>query len=204
MTFEEINADLAKDHLQVMGIAGDVVLLGPKEPGFWLAFTGSPEWQDGQPDPIDRWSHRVISKIAVRYHAEPLFPFGPQAANFLGLALESGAAWSSPVGMLVHDNAGLMISYRGALRLDHQIERAIHQSPCPSCTRPCTKACPVGALSENGYDIPKCKTYLKTLEGADCLQNGCLARRVCPVSGAYARNPAQSGYHMRKFLESGV
>ena len=41
-----------------------LLLIGPAEPGFWPHFTQSPEWQDGAPDPMDRWSRRVIVRIA--------------------------------------------------------------------------------------------------------------------------------------------
>ena len=33
----------------------------------------------------------------------------------------------------------------------------------------------------------------------DCMKAGCLVRRACPVTQAYARMPEQSAYHMRQF-----
>ena len=35
---------------------GTLILLGPHEPRFWTAFAESPEYRDGAPDPLDRWS----------------------------------------------------------------------------------------------------------------------------------------------------
>ena len=43
-----------------------LVMLGPRQPGFWPHLTAQPEWQDGQADPVDRWSRRVIGRLATR------------------------------------------------------------------------------------------------------------------------------------------
>ncbi|MEO0357763.1 MAG: ferredoxin [Pseudomonadota bacterium] len=188
-------------HLQVLGQSGVAVLLGPLEPNFWQEFTSSPEWQDGAPHPMDRWSERVISGLADEMGATALFPFGPNQADFLGLALNSTQTWQSPVGMLVHDQAGLMVSFRGALVFDQTLpETELATKPCDACDRPCEMACPVQALTPPGYDGPKCKEYLATVAGKSCLTSGCLVRRACPVSQKFGRAPEQSGYHMRQFL----
>ncbi len=180
-----------------------VVLLGPHEPGFWATFTSSPEYTDGQPDPLDRWSKRVIGALASNWGGTALFPSdGPPYAPFPDWALASGQAWQSPVGMLVHARAGLMASYRGAVRVPDRLALpARAATPCASCPKPCQGACPVSALSANApYDVSACKAYITTPEGEDCLKNGCLVRRVCPVSQSYGRLPEQSGFHMRSFL----
>ena len=55
-----------------------LVLLGPGEPGFWATVIATAEFADGQPDPLDRWSRRVIGGWADRIGARALFPFdGP-------------------------------------------------------------------------------------------------------------------------------
>ncbi|MGB8812252.1 MAG: ferredoxin [Paracoccaceae bacterium] len=178
-----------------------LVLLGPKEPGFWPHVTAQPEW-DGRPDPIDRWSRRVIGQIACDLGAKALFPFGgPPWHPFYQWALRSGRAWESPVRLLVHDEMGLFASYRGALALK---ERLIlpppGPKPCDTCDgKPCLSACPPRALTEAGYDVPGCHTYLATEAGKDCLTTGCGVRRACPLSVSYARMPEQSAYHMGQF-----
>ncbi|PVA10175.1 ferredoxin [Pelagivirga sediminicola] len=192
--------------LNVMGGAredgGTVILLGPSR-DFWPLMKASAEMQDGRPDPIDRWSRRVIGDLAGQLGAEALFPFGgPPYLPFLRWAMESGRAWQSPAGMLVHDVAGLMVSYRGALRFAQQIDlpRA-GQSPCVTCAdKPCLTACPVDALSAaRGYDVAACHRFLDTPPGQDCMTQGCKARRACPVSQSFARDPEQSAFHMRYF-----
>lgn len=178
------------------------LLLGPLEPGFWAHFKGSREYADGKPDPLDRWSHRVIGVWASELGASPLFPFGgPPWQPFVRWARDSGRAHISPVGLLVHDTAGLMISYRGGLALPWSIKLpARSSSPCATCeSRPCLTACPVSALSQDNYDVPACKAYLDTEPGLECYSNGCAVRRSCPVSQSYGRSEAQSGFHMRSF-----
>lgn len=181
---------------------GTIILLGPAR-NFWPVMKASPEMQDGTPDPIDRWSRRVIGALADDLGAEALFPFGgPPYLPFLRWAMESGRAWQSPAGMLVHDVAGLMVSYRGALRFSAKIALPpTGRSPCETCVaQPCMTACPVDALSAaRGYDVAACHAYLDTPAGQDCLAQGCKARRACPVSQAFGRDPEQSAFHMTYF-----
>ncbi|MGH1353828.1 MAG: ferredoxin [Thalassovita sp.] len=180
-----------------------LILLGPNEPDFWPAFCQSPEYRDGQPDPMDRWSSRVIGDLATELDARALFPFGgPPWHPFIRWAQDSGRAWASPIQLLVHEHAGLFASYRGALAFAHCVELppAPAQAPCGECAAPCLTACPVGALTPQGYDVPTCKSYLRTDAGQDCMENGCAARRSCPISRSYGRLREQSAFHMRAFL----
>jgi epoxyqueuosine reductase len=179
-----------------------LVLLGPEEPGFWPHLTQQPEWQDSGPDPVDRWSRRVIGGLACDLGGKACFPFGgPPYHPFYRWALRSGRAWASPVTLLVHDRAGLMVSYRGAIALRDRLGLPPPaRSPCESCRdRPCLTACPVGALTGAGYDLAACHHFLDLPEGQECLSGGCAVRRACPLSRAYGRVGEQSAYHMRLF-----
>lgn len=178
-----------------------VLLLAPAEPGFWAHVTAQPEWRDGRPDPIDRWSRRVIGRIACDLGAKALFPFGgPPYHPFYRWALKTGRIWDSPVRLLVSADQGLMVSFRGALALKEEVpfpEQAAR--PCDGCAAPCLTACPARALTGAGYDVPACHAFLDTAQGSDCMGAGCLVRRACPVSERYARLPEQSAYHMGRF-----
>jgi len=217
-TLSALAERLAEDRLEVLGgfslaegeagfPAGTrtLLMLGPKEPGFWAHLTVQPEWdqfeKDGQPDPVDRWSRRVIGRIACDLGAKALFPFGgPPYHPFYQWALRTGRVWDSPVRLLVHSGQGLMVSFRGVLALKEVVEvppSAV--KPCEACPAPCLTACPAGAVTEAGYDVPRCHAFLDQPEGADCLAGGCLVRRACPVSQSYARLPEQSAYHMGQF-----
>lgn len=180
---------------------GSIVLLGPKEPGFWDHVTAQSEFADGRPDPLDRWSERVVGKIADVAGGRALFPFGDPVRPFFRWALRSGRAWQSPVVLLVHDVAGLMVSYRGAVILPepHRPEPR-RERPCESCPdRPCLAACPAGALTGDGYDLDACHAYLDTDDGQENLSRGCAVRRACPWSRNYGRSETQSAFHMDRF-----
>lgn len=177
---------------------GTLVLLGPDEPAFWATFTDSSEYQDGQSDPMDRWSQRVIDEIAKTAGGVAYYPFG--GAPFLPFytwALRTGRAWASPIGFLVHDIAGLFASYRGAVWLPEKRETMSAVQPCLTCDARCRPACPVGAFN-HGYDVAACKSHLNTERSVPCLTQGCQARRACPV-GADRRLDAQAAFHMEAF-----
>lgn len=205
MTLDDISAALPAG-LQIMGAyhptdGETLVLLGPDEPEFWGVFTRSDEYLEKQENPVDQWSMRVIGTLAEQLSAQAIFPFGgPPYHPFIAWALASGRAWQSPVGLLVHDTAGLFVSYRGALLIPKMLELPKHgTSPCHKCEeKPCLSACPAAALTSASYDVTACHGYLDTLSGADCLNNGCLVRRNCPI-GQNRRLPAQSAFHMRAF-----
>lgn len=180
---------------------GTLLLLAPAPAAFWPIFTAAPEYADGRPDPLDRWSARVIGALARRLGARALFPFGgPPHRPFLRWARESGRAHVAPVGMLVHDAAGLMISYRGALALRTRLDLPpTGPAPCDTCAgQPCRSACPVAALGQGRYDVAACRVDLGRA-GNDCMARGCAARRACPASAGAGRGTAQSAFHMRAF-----
>lgn len=179
-----------------------LLLLGPNEPAFWPAFTASAEYNDRASDPLDRWSTRVLGDLARKMGARALFPFGGAPYHpFYSWALRTGRIHASPINFLVHDTAGLFVSFRGALCLPDRIDLPpTPPNPCDTCVgKPCKTACPVDALTPSGYDVAMCKSYLATDAGVDCVQNGCAVRRACPVSQNFGRLPAQSAFHMHAF-----
>jgi ferredoxin len=178
-----------------------MLLLCPDEPGFWPRMRTQPEMRQRAADPVDRWSTRVVSALAEALVGIPLFPFGrPPYLPFIAWATRSGRAWASPVGMLVHDRDGLMISIRGAIALPTHVDLpATGARPCDTCDQPCRTACPVNALATDRYDVAACHGFLDKHAGQDCMRQGCAARRACPISAASGRLTAQSAYHMRQF-----
>jgi len=180
------------------------VLIGTA-PDFWQRFIASPEYTDGAPDALDRWSLRVIPLIANAAEAiDVAYPFGgPPYAPFITWAKASGQAFDSPTGMVVHNRAGLMISYRGALIFEGHwsLPAPSAHSPCDQCTdRPCIPACPIGALSDTHfYDVPACKAHIRTPQGTPCMTYGCATRLACPVSQSFNRPTEQTAFHMRAF-----
>ena len=206
MTYDEIEIAAKAVWLTIVGAlhpkeGGTLLLLGPDEPAFWDAFRGSPEYADGIDDPLDRWSKRMIDPLAEKFEAHAVFPSdGPPYPAFMQWAIDSNRCWPSPVHFLVHDKAGLFLSFRGALRLAERLDLppAPQQSPCSYCMGPCISACPAGALASGEYDVAACKTFMDTSAGNACYQ-GCKVRRACPVSQAYGRLEEQSEFHMKAF-----
>jgi hypothetical protein len=178
-----------------------LLLLSPKEPDFWGHFTASPEFHDGSPDPLNRWTTAAVARLTPQIEGSAsLFPFGgPPWQPFIDWAKRSGSAHPSPVGLLVHEKAGLFISYRAALALPYAIDMTDHPnaSPCEACTAPCLTACPVNAFANGEYNVPACKAYLDAPAGQNC-RMGCKVRRAGPV-GHGLRLPAQSAFHMEAF-----
>lgn len=214
--YAQIDAAAAHSGLMVQGAlhprrrpvkaleGGTLVLLGTA-PAFWPRFTASQEYRDGAPDPVDRWSQRVIGALADALGGCAYYPFGgPPYTPFINWALASGRFFTSPSQMMVHDQAGMLISLRGALHFEQEFDippPPLAESPCHSCrSRPCLAACPAAALADGGpYDLAACHDYLDTSAGAGCMTGGCLARRACPLSRTAGRDPAQTAHHMRHF-----
>ncbi len=187
--------------------AGTLVLLGFAGAHGWPEFAASAEARDGLPDPLDRWSRRVIDALAASCGGAALYPFGgPPWHPFQRWAQRAEPVHPSPLGILIHPDWGLWHSFRGAIALQERLDLPPVErrpSPCDACVaRPCLAACPVGAFSDAGYDVAGCTTHIAAAAGADCMSAGCAARRACPVGAAHRQGAAQAGFHMRAFRAS--
>lgn len=197
----------AAERLGPLAHASSLVLLGMAGATNWPAFVASPEFADGGPHPLDRWSRRVIGALADALGGVAVFPFdGPPYWPFQRWAQRADSVWPSPLGLLIHAEYGLWHSYRGALAFAGEIEvplREAEKNPCEACSeKPCLGACPVAAFSDSGYDVNACATYLRGGHDGTCLSRGCLARRGCPVGQEYAQGEGQAQFYMRAFLAS--
>lgn len=182
-----------------------VALLSPDADAFWPIFEQSKELEDGRPDPIDRWSRRVIQVLANAVDGLAVLPFeGPPYHPFSTWAQRAGVAWQSPSGLLVHAVHGLWISFRGAVALGERRDAPpeINKSPCMSCSAPCLKACPVEAFSATSYAYGSCLTHVRSSDGAHCMELGCMARHACPVGQHLAPPLQQLHLHMRAFARA--
>lgn len=182
-----------------------LVLAGNAGTGLWPAFSASAEASDGGPDPLDRWSARVLAGLAADLGAAALFPFGgPPYLPFQRWALRAEPVAPSPLGVLIHPVYGLWHAYRGALAFAERIElpsRPEQASPCDGCRdQPCLSACPVGAFTADGYALAACVGHISGRDGQDCLTLSCRTRHACPVGQEFVYEPAQAGFHMAAFL----
>jgi hypothetical protein len=224
MTYARVEAALARHGLSARGgfhpgpadrvpplpdgqPAQTLVLAGNVGPAMWRTCAVAPEFSDGGPDPLDRWSRRVLESLAAELRAAALFPFGgPPYHPFVPWAKRAEPVGESPLGILIHPDHGLWHAYRGALALRERIDLPPTDTrpiPCRTCAdKPCLSACPVGAFTVAGYDVPRCVKHISTEAGADCMGQGCRARRACPVGRAARYDPAQSRFHMEAFLRA--
>jgi hypothetical protein len=193
--------------------AASLIMLGNAGPQMWQVFSASAEAQLAD-DPLNHWSKRIITSIAGEFGANALFPFsGPPFPPFIRWAMRADTVYPSPIGPLIHPVYGLWHAYRGALVFSEQVElpallptqessQGSVVSPCVDCSaRPCLTTCPVGAISDGHYDVPRCTDHLATEAGAECL-HGCLARRACPIGTQYVYTTDQAEFHMRGFARS--
>jgi hypothetical protein len=71
---------------------------------------------------------------------------------------------------------------------------------CLQCSgKPCLGACPVSAYSVAGFAVQACAGHLHTEAGVPCMEQGCLARRACPVGAGYRYDEAHAAFHMAAF-----
>jgi ferredoxin-like protein FixX len=183
-----------------------VVIIGNVGSDIWPVFSVSPEF-DRSDNPMDDWSRRVIEKVAIELDCAAVYPFdGPPYVPFQRWAQKAEPVWPSPIGPLIHPVYGLWHAYRGALLFKEDFAAPsikIGTSPCDKCLeRPCLSTCPVNAFSESGYDVPACADHLRSSEGSDCMNGGCLARRSCPVGQGYQYSPGHAAFHMDHFLKA--
>jgi hypothetical protein len=191
------------------GSARTVVLLGFTGSRQWPQFAQAAEADDGLPDPLDRWSRRMIGMLAREFAAQDVYPSGTAAAPlpFQRLALRSEPVHRSPIGLLIHERFGLWHAYRGALLLEAALdlppERESRGHPCATCeAKPCLGSCPVGAFRPAGFDLEACVDHVVSEAGRECRDSGCLARRACPVGTEFRYEAEHARFHMQAFVRS--
>jgi hypothetical protein len=190
----------------VAGRAGrTLVLLGFTGAMQWPAFAASPEFADGQPHPLDRWSVRVIGELGTVFGARPLYPFGgPPWWPFQQWAQRAEVLHPSPLGILMHPRFGLWHAYRGALLFAEVFalpERISWPSPCESCaTKPCITSCPAEAVKPSGFVRTACAAHVASPPGIGC-RSGCVSRVSCPVAVSHRYGAEQAAFHMRAVLD---
>ncbi len=187
------------------GLGGDaacVVMVGNAGPAMWHSFAAA---RRTGADPMNLWTRRVLGAVAEQFGCAVVFPFeGPPWWPFQRWAMRAEAVFVSPVGMLIHPLYGLWHAYRGAFVFREPVaglpQREDVASPCETCDgKPCLSTCPVDAFAAGSYDVPACTRHLRSSEGSDCMNSGCLARHACPV-GRQRYHDGQARFHMEAFL----
>lgn len=221
-----INLDAIRDALnghglQMLGVAparsgevgsGDaqgtvrtLILAGNAGSSIWPAFSASPEYLDGMPDPLDRWSRRVGDRLADALGLRVFYPFGgPPHYPFQRWAARAAEVQQSPLRLQIHPKFGLWHAYRFALAstapLPAKPQPGTDPSACLTCAaQPCLQVCPAHAF-DGGYDAGACRSHLRGDPEGACASQGCAARRACPVGAGYRYLPEHARFHMRAFV----
>jgi ferredoxin len=180
-----------------------LVLIGNAGPALYEAFFEAE--QTAGANPLDDWTRRVVMPIAERVGARAAFPSdGPPWLPFQRWAMRSEGVKASPLGVLIHPDFGLWHAYRAALVFDRVLDLPpvpIRAHPCDTCVgRPCLSACPVGAVTAEGYAVDNCAAHVGSRAGEACRSTGCLARRACPVGAEHFYPDRAMAFQMAAFL----
>ncbi|WP_434054971.1 MAG: hypothetical protein RDA78_08930 [Roseibium sp.] len=218
---EKLNEDLAKAGFLLLGSfrpspedgvpdrsdgspARDLLLVGSTGPSLWGRLTSAPEYQDGTPHPMDRYTKRALTHLAAGHGLEALFSFkGPPYFPFQQWALKCGGFSQSPLGVLAHETYGPWTGFRAAFLSAEPLaglEQSMRTGPCETCLdKPCLTACPVNAITvETGYNVSACKSHLQKSPEFACW-SGCLARHACPYGEDHKPHPQNALFHMKSF-----
>lgn len=184
---------------RLMPAARSVFVLAAGGRDFFGAFSASAE-AAGTDDPLDAFTHRVVTAAAEAVDGRALFAFeqrGGEFADFVALGREAGLGADSRLGLLLHPVYGPWMSIRAAVltRLEAPASPArVDFDPCPNCSAPCSAACPGAAPRPTGFDIPSCLETRKITPGCG---NRCDARRACVVGPEHCYLDAAEAHHMR-------
>ena len=152
-------------------------------------------WTVSMTGPARRWTGSPADSVppprSIRSTSRPL-PFLTWARRAGGWAMFRRSASTST------RTYGLWHAFRAALLFERDPDlpaMAAAPNPCDSCrAKPCLSACPVGAFDGEGYDVAACARHLMAPAGDDCMAQGCLARRACPVGSATATARTRRGF----------
>lgn len=174
------------------------IVVGNGGRAFWDAFRrAGRQWSL---HPLDAFTRAAVTDALgpLPDGARLVFPFDPTPVSFVHLAECAGLGRRSLLGVLVHPEYGPWMALRAAILLRDALPptTAPPFDPCPSCIeRPCIAACPGGAVSATGWDVPACMTH--RLRPIDDCGDGCHARIACVYGRAHRYPPEAMAFHQR-------
>lgn len=187
--------------------AKSVLLVGNGGGSMWPHFSGWLKRQEPAPEnPLDTWSRQIIGEVARKNNARAVFPSDKPYLPFQQWAARAERLRQSPLGILMHTDFGLWHAYRGALLFNFKISiqqprDVIHH--CDGCVgKPCLNSCPVDAFLDIGYDVAKCVTHVRNVDGVRCRERGCIARNACPIATEHRYLAGQQSFHMAAFVKA--
>jgi hypothetical protein len=204
-------------HLQSHAIdpqARSIIVIGNGGGDFWRAYRRQVEQDPGwelRDDPLDDFTREVIEREIVAPlsagggRCGVVYPFtsGPNL-HFMELGRLAGIGGPSLLGVLIHPVYGPWIALRAALLMAQTLDQPADArgfDPCPGCVpRTCMPACPVGAVSDGGWDVIKCLKH--QVEAAPDCSDGCYSRLRCVVGPQHRYPEDEIRHHQGRALRS--
>lgn len=185
------------------------VVVGDGGGDFFARFRAAPEASDGAPDPIDRYTARVVRALIAEVAGglTARFPFDPPPPGPAGpllplqrIGMAAGLPAGGPLGLQIHPRFGPWWAYRALILCDRPLPEAPPLlSSCSGCPAPCVPACPGGAVAPDGFAVGRCGAH--RLVHAPCADT-CGARRACVIGREHAYDDAQLGFFMAASLRT--
>jgi ferredoxin len=186
---------------QLLAGAAGALIVGAGGRAFFDGFAREPEASDGAPNPLDRYTRRIVERavgealapLRVRYVVH--FPFGAQPViPFQRLGRAAGLGGPGPLGLQIHPTYGAWWAYRGLLLLDRELPALPPPGDgCAGCDAPCVAACPAGAVQRTGFLVSACQG--RRLVAEPC-RLSCIARIACVRGPEHGYSDAQLAFHM--------
>ena len=164
-------------------VIGNTATLWPKLGEIW----DDPAYQ---PDPVDRYTSRVIqqvvSQVPLRSDIRFSYEGEPRRVAIQRLAHLAGLAWLSPSHLSIHREFGPWIAWRAAVVFD--CDGPTSDPPDPPCD--CTVGCLPAFQKALEAGVPGSKADLK-----DRWMDWVAFRDACSVGRAHRYSDAQIRYH---------
>jgi hypothetical protein len=190
-----------------MPTARTAIVIGNGGGAFWDAFRA--RWHHPElarsPDPLDAFTREVVETTTATVVPPPVrilypFRFSVEPISFMRLADCAGLGRPSLLGVLIHPRYGPWIALRAALLVPEEVvapRPADGFDPCPGCgERACMVACPAGAVSDAGWDIPRCAAYRHG--PTDPCASRCHARFDCVIGREHRYPDDAMAYHQSR------
>jgi hypothetical protein len=192
--------------VSLLPAARAALVVGSGGSAFFEQFLKAPEAADGSPDPLDRFTARLVGELTSAALA-PLgvahalaFPFAGRAPliPFQRLGRAAGLGGPSPLGLQVHPDFGPWWAYRALVVLDRPLNAFAPLSDgCAGCPAPCVAACPAGAVARAGFAVATC--HARRLTAEPC-RLSCAARIACIRGPEHRYSDRQLAFHMAASL----
>jgi hypothetical protein len=179
------------------------LIVGSGGPAFFDGFEAAGvEAADGGPNPLDRYTRRVVEAIAMATlgplgvgHAV-FFPFAgaTPVIPFQRLGRAAGVGPPGPLGLQIHPVYGPWWAYRALIVIDSALSTGPSLGDvCAGCPAPCVAACPGAAVSLAGFSIPACHAH--RLRAVPC-RLSCAARIACVRGPEHRYRDEALAFHM--------